>query len=149
MEKDSKKYEIGFLTTAEECKNEIINALKNHQAEIFNDGGVSQIKLAYPVKKETSAFFGYIQFSAAPDIIKNFKETLKLNSKILRFIIINSLVVGKVFSAKGGFSNQAEKQQIPLEKPEIKKVEIKKPKLYPQQVLSNEDLEKKLEEILK
>ncbi|MBI5306252.1 30S ribosomal protein S6 [Candidatus Wolfebacteria bacterium] len=138
MEKENKKYEIGFLASSEEARNSIIEALKKYKAEIFNEGDFKKIKLAYPVKKQISAFFGYIQFSANPSIIAGLKDSLKLNSQVLRFIVV--LIDVKIVLTK-------QKADQVFEKPEFKKVEIKKPK--PQPILSNEDLEKKLEEMLK
>ncbi len=127
----------------ENVRDEIIKLLENYKAEIVDNGNISMIKLAYPIKKEKSAFFGYLHFTAYPNIIKKFEDDLKLNQQILRFIIIASPVSGKIFIESRMQRNKAFSSEIPA----IKRVEVKKPKV--QTALSNEALEKKLEEILK
>ncbi|MBI4993436.1 30S ribosomal protein S6 [Candidatus Wolfebacteria bacterium] len=144
MEKDLKKYEIGFLAYSEEARNNIVELLKVNSAEIINDGGFSKIKLAYPVKKHTSAFFGYIQFSSLPSAVVNLKDSLKLNSQILRFMIIILNPKALLAKSSGRFFEKSEAKEF---KKELEGIEVKK--IRPQSVLSNEDLEKKLEEILK
>ena len=141
-EKDIKKYEVGFLGRTENIKEEIIKLLESYKAEIVNNGNMSMIKLAYPIKKEKSAFFGYLHFNNYPNIIKKIEDSLKLNQQILRFIIIASPINGRPF-----VESRARNRTFSSEIPVVKKVEIKKPKA--QVVLSNEALEKKLEEILK
>lgn len=142
-EKDIKKYEIGFLGMAEGARDEIIKLLESYKTEIVDNGKMSMIKLSYPIKKEKSAFFGYLHFTAYPNIIKKFEDSLKLNHQILRFIIIASPISGRPSIESRAPRFRMSSSEIPA----IKKVEFKKPKV--QTVLSNEALEKKLEEILK
>lgn len=142
-EKDIKKYEVGFLGRTENAKDEIIKLLESYKAKIVDNGKMSMLKLAYPIKKEKSAFFGYLHFAAYPNIIKKFEDSLKLSQQILRFIMIASPINSRPF-----IESRAPKVRIPSsEIPAIKRVEVKKPKV--QVALSNEALEKKLEEILK
>jgi ribosomal protein S6 len=141
-DKELKKYEVGFLVRAEGDKEELAKTLKNHRASIIDDGGISRIKLAYPIKKEDFAYFGYLHFSCAPENIKELRNELKTSPKVLRFIIVS--------------------QPAPVKKSETKEVseEIRRRPAAPtsqtikeaskqSEALSNEDLEKKLEEILK
>lgn len=140
-EKDPKKYEIGFLAKAEADREEIAKILADNKAEITDNGNLAFIKLAYPIKKQNSAYFGYIQFSALPDIIKKMRDGLRLSQQILRFMIISSPVVKSENEGRMRLSVGARKTAA---RPEAS---VKKAK--PQPVLSNEALEKKLEEILK
>ena len=142
-EKDIKKYEIGFLGRVENVRDEIIKLLESYKAEIVDNGNMSMIKLAYPIKKEKSAFFGYFHFNTYPNIIKKIEDNLKLNQQILRFIMIASPVSGRPFIE----SRMPRARILSSEIPVIRRVEVKKPKV--QVALSNEALEKKLEEILK
>ena len=142
MEKDSKKYEIGFLAKNEGFKDELAKILTNFGAEISESGAMSRIKLAYPIKKEASAFFSYIYFSGQPEIVEKISDNLKLNSEILRHIIIVAPAIRQTIQTPVKRMRRSMVSERPVEK-----TEIRKPK--PQAALSNEALEKKLEEILK
>jgi len=140
--KENKKYEIGFLAKEEGFKEKLIKLLTDSGAEIFDNGGLSRIRLAYPIKKENSAFFGFIYFTSQPEMIQKIDSNLRLNSEVLRHIIIAEPIIQQpiqIAPSKMKRTVFAEKAEI---KPEVKKVK-------PQPILSNEALEKKLEEILK
>lgn len=139
MEKEQKNYEIGFLIKTEEDKNEIIKALEEQKVSIAKNGGLLRIKLAYQIKKESSAYFDYIIFLAYPEAIEKISKNLKLNSKILRFLIITPPTV-KIQKLAPRFKKDIA-PKIVVRKPVIEKI--------PLQQISNEMLEKKLEEILK
>jgi len=83
-EKDIKPYEISFLLKNEEDAALVVKKLSDHGAEIIGEGAVSYIRLTYPIKKEESAYFGYVHFKAAPEAIKSVSDSLKLEPKILR-----------------------------------------------------------------
>ena len=140
--KDNKKYEIGFLAKEEGFKDKLVKLVGDFGGEIIDNGGLSRIKLAYPIKKETSAFFGYFYFSCQSEIIKKISENLKLNSEILRHIIISTPVIQQAIQSAPKRPRRVFSSEIPT-----MAAASRKPK--PQSVLSNEALEKKLEEILK
>lgn len=139
MDKEFKNYEVAFLVKSEEDREKILKNLNNFQFPIIHEGKTTKIKLAYPIKKENFAYFGYLHFSAKPEEIKNLTSCLKNESGILRFLIVaqpfikkeKDLEIGKV-SSRPIFKNS------PLAK-----------KKSTAETLSNEALEKKLEEILK
>ncbi|MEE8131654.1 MAG: 30S ribosomal protein S6 [Candidatus Paceibacterota bacterium] len=141
-EKDVKNYEIGFLVKDENDANEIIKIVSDYKANIINESQVKRFLLAYPIKKETSACFGYISFSMPPSDIIKVNDALKINSKILRFLITIPVITG----AATPYPSRPTKRITPV-KPMIPMQPIKKAE--PIQNLSNEALEKKLEEILK
>ena len=141
--KDNKKYEIGFLAEEEGFKDKLIKLIGDFGGEIFDNGNMSRIRLAYPIKKETSALFGYFYFSCQPETIKKINDNLRLNSEILRYIIIAEPVIQQPIQ----LAPRKVKRVVLVEKAAEIKPEIKKSKLQP--ILSNEALEKKLEEILK
>lgn len=133
---NNKTYEIAYLLQASEAERVIVDVLNQHKSEIFNNGELSEIKLAYPIKKQQSAHFGFIQFSANPESIEQIKFTLANEPQILRILVVS-------------ISEQTAKDQKIREKPpQQKKVEAE---INPNStdILSNEALEKKLEEILK
>jgi len=143
--KDNKKYEIGFLAKEEGFKDKLIKLVGDFGGEVIDNGGLSRIKLAYPIKKETSAFFGYFYFSIQPEAIKKISGNLKLNSEILRHIIISTPVIQQAIQSVSRKPRRAFSSEIPVAT--MTSATPRKPK--PQPILSNEALEKKLEEILK
>lgn len=141
IDRENKKYEIGFLAKNEVFKDELLKLLIGFGAVITDNGNISRIRLAYPIKKETLAFFGYIHFSGQPDIVKKISDNLRLNLEILRHMIIAAPAVQQSIK----FIPRKPRRAVPFGKPA--EIEVKKPKI--RQALSNEALEKKLEEILK
>ncbi len=141
MTEEPKKYEIGFLVREEYDEKEIKDLLKGYKAEILDERRVKKIKLAYPIKKEVSAHFGYIHFSLLPEDVKDLSKQLKLNQKVLRTIIVNlPKKINEPFGER--------KIEKPIIKERIKPAEVfKKPKSV--EAINTELLEKKLEEILK
>lgn len=140
-EKDAKNYEIGFLIKDESDTLGIIKTIGDYKATITNEGPIKRIQLAYPIKKETSACFGYIFFSMLPENIIKLNDSLKINSKILRFLIITPPIIGTSLPSSRPIRKSSPIKPIKPTQP-IKKFE-------PTQILSNEALERKLEEILK
>ncbi len=104
------------------------NLLKEMGLEIISEGGVTEIRLAYPVKKETRANFGYIHFSAEPEVVNKLRDSLQLNVNVLRFLIVTPPFV-KVQSRREEGNYR------------VKPVEEARPEI------SNSSLEEKLEEI--
>lgn len=141
MDNEFKNYEIGFLVKEESDTQEIAKIISDYNATILNQGQIKKIQLAYPIKKEMSAYFGYLSFSMSPQIITKLNDSLKINPKILRLLIITPS------AAKTTAPPAKPTKRIPLIQPTKSAQFIKKAE--PTQTLSNEALEKKLEEILK
>lgn len=139
MNEDQKTYELGYLLKTSDAHGEVIELLKKQQAQIVNQPTPAEIKLAYPVKKHQSAFFGYVHFSAPPEAIAKIKPELALNQNVLRFLIIN--YSPKDYEKTPRPSKYSSAKVAAGETTEVKPVGP--------EILSNEALEKKLEEILK
>jgi len=156
MDKEAKNYEIGFLLSSEDGYRDLIGAMKACQATILNEGQISRAKLAYPVKKENFAYFGYLYFSINPGDIENLNSWLKKNAGVLRFFITRQEVVkegdrnlvGRSASVQTEHLLERPKFSQPKDSATVSSREISK-KTAETRILSNEDLEKKLEEILK
>lgn len=150
MEKEPKKYEIGFLVRLEEDKEELVRILKDRGFLIIDDGEVSRIKLAYQIKKENFAFFSYVYFSGGPESVKELDKELKTSPKILRHLIISQPVIMRKIENKTDFE-KVYVRDLPTGRQEVSATPaISARKITPKtEVLSNEELEKKLEEILK
>ncbi len=153
MDEEVKKYEIDFLVRSEAEQSEIIDALKKRDFSIINKGQISKIKLAYPIKKEQFAYFGYLYFSGEPRNIQELNHDLKTNFKILRFNIIVHLKeieekrTMPIFSQRERPESESQKTAKEITFQPAAPVAPKRP--IKTEALSNEALEKKLEEILK
>ncbi|PIR44011.1 hypothetical protein COV23_02225 [Candidatus Wolfebacteria bacterium CG10_big_fil_rev_8_21_14_0_10_31_9] len=143
MEKELKNYEIGFLFIEETDEREVGDALKGYKAQILHEGIAKKIKLAYPIKKQTSAYFAFIQFSLDPELVKPLSDQIKLNKKVLRALIF-SIPDKQLTKNKETRGEKAERP--PREKRKLTEEVVKKNK---PEIVDNELLEKKLEEILK
>lgn len=126
-----KEYEISYLLTAPEAEQEVVSVLKQNGAEISMQKPLASIVLAYPIKRNTSAYFGFCHFTADAAAIKPMDDALRLKKGVIRFLVMTPAVkvpAPSIYAAKGD------------------KVE-KKPAAPT--ALSNEALSEKLEEILK
>jgi ribosomal protein S6 len=153
-EGEEKKYEVGFLIKSEPDKEGLIKILKDNQFSIINAGQTSRIKLAYSIKKENFAYFGYLHFSGDPANVPKLSDQIKNDSKVLRFLIIPQSIIKEgegripeeISSTRAKYFSERQKVQgTPFESPAPQLP--KKPART--EALSNEALEKKLEEILK
>ncbi|MBI3046309.1 MAG: 30S ribosomal protein S6 [Candidatus Harrisonbacteria bacterium] len=138
-DKEKKEYEIAILAKMPEV-SAVTDILNQYRAEIFYQSPVTEVRLAYPIKKQRQAYFGFFQFRAEPEAVEKIQQALKLNSSILRFLAVSSPI------------KKSEKLQRPA-------AEIKYSRSKPEPaaaesvplggILTNEALEEKLEEILK
>ncbi|MCX7615828.1 MAG: 30S ribosomal protein S6 [Patescibacteria group bacterium] len=137
MEEENKKqYEISFLLESEEDLKVIEEKINFFKGEILERGELKRINLAYPIAKRNEALFGFLKFLAEPATIDDLSKELRLEGRILRFLIVID-IFPKVSQTK---------EKKPPEKQKAPKVK-EKPAVTPK-VITNEELEKKLEEIL-
>lgn len=150
MEEETKNYEIGFLLKAEENRKVVFDAIKNTGFNLLNEGQISNIKLAYPIKKQNFAQFGYAYFSAEPEKIEGFKKDLSMIPSVLRLTIFANPTI-KIKEDKTDIEKRHFEDEKFEEPQEVQVINEKKQGMKPQKIeaLTNEDLEKKLEEILK
>ncbi len=132
-------YELGFLMR-EERESLVKEILVKNNVEFVEEGKLVKVKLAYPIKKLNQAFFGYFRFASHPDKIDLIDKELKLIPEVIRFILIK---LPKVV-----FRNFFKKEEPDLKKPKIEISLEEKKKTFPSSILTNEALEKKIEEIL-
>lgn len=138
IEENKKEYEISFLLKSTDLVSEIDNALKSAGAKISERGQIKEVRLAYPIEKHHSGFFGFYSFEADASVIADFRQSLTLNEKVLRFLIITPPIKKRqpyYQSRPSSGSSEPLSNAVP---------QVQLP-----QVLSNEALEQKLEEILK
>lgn len=126
-------YEISFLTPnlnlkeREDLFKKIEEKLKELEGKI-EDKFIEKKAFAYPVKKQQDGFLGHISFFLEPDKIRKFRDFLKTNKEILR-------------------ESTERKRKILEEEREKRRIAPKKPKK--KEKVKIEELDKKLEEMLK
>lgn len=135
--KDKKEYELGAMLIDEAVSTEVEAIIKKNGGEMVGAPSVSSMRLAYPLKKHESAFFGVFIFNAYSSAVKNIKDEVDLNVKVLRSLILTPPV--KVVP------REPRSEHSRIAKKEVASEVVAKPDA----VVSNEALEKKLEEILK
>lgn len=140
MEQETEKnqYEITFHVLSEEQAGVIKSYIEKHGGVITNERQLEKVRLAYPVKKQSYGFMSSICFEAEPNIIKEISDDIGLNKDVLRVLI------SRLSPKKDKKKKSKQSAGVPLQSsPENAK------RLRPfGQALSNEALEKKIEEIL-
>ena len=148
-----KPYELTYIISSEITAGEAEAEVKNIESFVKDKEGIilklekiSPITLAYPIKKQSSGFFGVLEFQLEPEHLGELKEKIQKNDKIIRhMIIINNPakiqkerrikrkpLVTSIFSASAEKTKEEAKEK---DKKISKKVELK-------------EIEKELEEIL-
>ena len=138
--KDTKNYEIGFLTKELTGASEVMKFITRHGGEMIFEGPVERIALSYPIKKQSEAHFGYLHFSMAPLDIKKFDEELGRHQEVLRFLIVTPPIEKQ--KPRPMMKEKGREGRPPRE---AMRMDSKPAAVLP---LSNEALEKKIEEIL-
>ena len=131
-------YELGFLVR-EENSELVKNILQKNKAAVYEESALMKVALAYPIKKEKMAFFGYCRFTGLPETAVAIKEALKFEPAVLRAIFIK---------LSGNASKSTRLVSAENKRPAARRREAEIKKESGEGGLSNEDLEKKIEEIL-
>jgi ribosomal protein S6 len=147
---DKKEYEIAYLARTEEDAAHIV-ALVREAGEATSSsqgsGGVKEersaakIKLAYEIDKETDAYFGVLRAELLPAAAKGLEETLRMDKRVLRSMVI----VVDIKGMKKGSDVPHGEGASPRPSFRPSPIRPSEPRTAP---LSNEALEKKIEEIL-
>ncbi|MDO8504412.1 MAG: 30S ribosomal protein S6 [Candidatus Liptonbacteria bacterium] len=140
---DKKQYEISFLLKEEGGAGTISKFIKDLGGALELEGPVAKITLAYPIEKEKQGYFGYFHFSLAPGEVKNLEHEMETNPEILRHLIITP-----------PFKKVAPRPRMDTGVRTISKAPVAPTSRQPEparasETLTNEDLEKRIEEILK
>ncbi len=135
---EKKQYEMSFLVKEEDGAKTVLKFIKELGGDIELEGPVMKIALSYPIKKQTSGFFGYFHFAFSPAEVKHLEHEMETSVEILRHLIITPPF----------------KKMEPRPRPEVSHVSSARvqapraPEGVKPEALTNEDLEKKIEEIL-
>lgn len=96
METEAKNYEIAYLISPNVSEEQIFGVAGKITSLIQDAQGIAnkveepkKIKLAYPIKKQRMAYFGWTTFSMLPENLEDFKKKLKFEEKsIMRFLVV-------------------------------------------------------------
>jgi ribosomal protein S6 len=135
-----KEYELAYLAEDEKGADVVRAVLTREGGEIFAENPAERITLAYKINKKPSAYFGWFHFRLPPEMVAVLNRELKTKPEVMRFLIITP-----------PFIKSKPKSAPKKSKPSVAEAESKSapPPPPPPPLLSNEDLEKKIEEILK
>jgi len=150
MEQKNNNYELSFWFSSRLEEKAIEQKFDNLSKQLEKSGALiifsqsPQLKqLAYPVKKERNAYFGYIQFELSKDSLMRLEEGLRLNNDLIRFMVLNMKPKEEQKVPRSTFSKSVFKEQ------KSKREEKVKDEFKEEKVISLEELDKKLSEILK
>lgn len=136
-------YEIGFHLTPDlneaELKSEveqIENTLTKLGSIVTTVKEAKRTRLSYPLKHKSQSFFGTINFRAKPEIIDDLRKELKLEEKILRYLILRHEENEKVLRSVAGQRNKIKTKPV-MQAPKKQKEEVKP-----------EEMEKQIEEVI-
>ncbi len=143
-EKDKKEYELGILIRQEEDLPGVIALLAEHKVEITSEARAKRLAMAYEVKGHKEGVFASVTFKAYGDEVKALEHDLGLRADVLRSLVVKlpkpSLRVASTKGIPG--SAPVERYSPSATRPAAE------PRPAAPKPLSNEALEKKLEEIL-
>ena len=128
-------YEVSFLTKTEDAAERVVGFVGQHVA-VGLKSPARRIMFSYPIKKETGGCFVFLSVRGEPENIKQLERDLKTNADVLRSIIIR-LRTGKAGAVA---ATSAPKTRQAPSRP--------RPEASSPMPLSNEALERKIEEIL-
>ena len=150
MDIEAKNYEISYLispTVSEEgifgVAGKITSLIQDAKGIVNKIEEPKKIKLAYPIKKQRMAYFGWTTFSMLAENLEEFKKKLRFEEKsILRFLTV--FVPKRILEAKRRPYFPRPKKELP---------QHVAPKSPPREFEEKEKmditaLDKKLEEIL-
>ena len=162
MEESQRNYEISIILKREEGLEPVLLVLKKYDVKVVESSAVERIRLAYKIKKETVGFLVTFIVEAEKAKIADLRHALELDEEILRYLLITPPIKKHVPSlrmqgdirmaskntdeVKIANENIVTKDELVEEatlNEKVSKVEKKE-----DDVLSNEYLEKKLEEKL-
>ncbi|MFH1193109.1 MAG: 30S ribosomal protein S6 [Candidatus Jorgensenbacteria bacterium] len=132
------RFEISYLER-EEGTGGLRAAIERNHGRVIAEKPLEKVRLAYPIRKHPYAFLGCIEFSMEPSLLAEFRAELNLNSEVLRILLHRA--------TRPEASTASESPKFDAT-PRVRPPRPARPKADPA-ILTNEALEKKIEEILK
>ncbi len=145
-EKDKKEYELGILLNREEDMPGVLALLAERHADITSEARSKRLGLAYEIKGHTEAVFASLMFKAYGDEVKALESDLTPRPEVIRFLVVKT-PKPSTHSVGTGIPSAAPAEKYPrtASRAGTPSSESRPAASHP---LSNEALEKKIEEIL-
>lgn len=129
-DKEFKSYEVAFLVKTEEAAGGVFKLVESYGGEFMGEPQVRPMALAYEVGGVRQAYFCVCQTKLPIGEAKNLENSFRTHKEVLRFLVI---LLPKA---------------APAGKGRVRPVKPSVPEKKEPATLSNEALEKKIEEIL-
>lgn len=134
---EKKSYELAFLVKEESAVHDLRRIVEQHEVEIQSESQLKKINLAYKIKKVGEAYFGFLRLFSEPAAMQSLARDLRTSPTTLRFLVV-------VLPRENRGSGESHPRP---ERPSLRRLPIAR-EVRQSQPLSNEALEKKIEEIL-
>lgn len=157
MDSDAKNYEVSYLLSPELMEAEVLAYTGKLAGLVEELGGTirraeqpRKLKLAYEIKKQENAYFGWTTFRLQPQHIAEFEKRFKGHGETLRFLILEEEIEKrKPFIRSVGFRTAVgSSASTPSSAREIREPMHHAGQAPEDKRLDLEALDKKLEEIL-
>lgn len=127
-------YELTSVTVSEDAAS-VKTLLAKHNAQIVNERPMMKVQLAYKISKQGFGFMGTVDFLADAASVVALRQDLEMDADVIRAIVVKK--------------HESKKSEGKSEKEETKGVSApQKLRSMIGSMLTNEALEKKIEEIL-
>lgn len=136
-EKDKKEYELAVLVVNEADVASVVALIKEHHGEDISEPRAKHLRLEYEIKKHTEAVFVNLTFHAYGEDVKALETELNSRPNVIRSMFIASPAPSQPSVTMPPQERRAPRPAHPMP--------VDRPAARP---LSNEALEKKIEEIL-
>lgn len=149
-----KYYELSYLISPELSEEKTREILENITKTIHNEGGVLEKsilpkiqEIGYRIKKQKQAYFGSMLFRLDPKKIDNLNKKIKSYPQVLRFLLYSK----KMTSPKPGRIKPSRlvRKEIAVGVPQVVPQKEKTPTHKKVKKVELEEIDKKLDEILK
>lgn len=91
------QYETVFILTpvlSDQQMKETVEKFKDlltaQGAEIINEENWGLKKMAYPIQKKSTGFYGLLEFKAEPQVIEKLEVAYRRDERVLRFITVKN-----------------------------------------------------------
>jgi ribosomal protein S6 len=147
-EKDRKEYELGILLAKEEDLPGVLALLATHHVENASEARSKRLTLAYEIKGHTEAVFSSLTFKAFGDEVKALEQELALRPDVIRSLVVKT-PKPSTHAVGTGIPSAAPAEKYPRTVSRPGSAPSSEPRHETSsKPLSNEALEKKIEEIL-
>ena len=136
-EEDKKVYELALLLKSESDAARVLELVRQHNGETVSEPRVKKLALAYKIKGNTEAIFASCIVKMPPEGAKQIERDLGMREEIIRFLVLVA-------------PPQTERQPLPAAPfplPRRGRPPVVETRPSVPSPLSNEALEKKIEEI--